>query len=342
MIETIKSVAFEIGFDLVSVVSPYALIESEKNPGESQHPKKIDKQIPFPRHLDQKRVNPFLIESWVRSIIIVGVSYFNSFQFELPSEEYGRVSMYAWGRDYHVVVRSMLSELVFKLSKERKFSYKIFCDSTPLYEKGFAIAGRLGFQGKNTCVINPRIGSFFFIGEVLTDLDLCCEEAPEAVGECGKCEICVLSCPTGALTNYTLDPKKCISYLTIEYKDIIPSDTATKIGSWVFGCDICQRVCPFNKKLFDKKITPKITDFSLNLTPFLNLREIMKIPTTDQFKKAFREKAFIRAGRRGLLRNAIIVAVNNKAKKLKDEIHKLAKDNDEVISSTARRAVEEI
>ncbi|MGB9620845.1 MAG: tRNA epoxyqueuosine(34) reductase QueG [Brevinematia bacterium] len=342
MKEKIKEVALESGFDLVSFVSSESILKN------TFLFSKYSEWIRFSlnanmKYLDiplDKKFNPASIEGWARSIILVGASYFNSSNFDLPSEEYGRVSMYAWGQDYHFVLKKMLEEFVQKLKfyLGREFRYRIFSDATPLYEKGFAVAGGMGFQGKNTCVINPKYGSFFFIGEVLTDLDLGEDEPIEFKG-CGGCSLCIDSCPTSALTPYVLDARKCISYLTIEYRGIIPEDLAFKMGDWIFGCDICQRVCPFNKWLFVKKFVSKIREFNINLTPFLSLRDVMSIPSNNQFKKTFYGKAFLRAGRSGLIRNAIIVAVNNKAYKLIDKIKELADDSNEVISETAKWAI---
>lgn len=342
MKDKIKEIALDVGFDLVSVVSSNSLLNNRSLL--SNYYKwinlSLNANMEYLRIDPEKKFNPTLIEKWARSLILVGSSYFNSSNFEIPSEEYGRVAMYAWGYDYHFVLKKMLEELANKLKYYlgREFRYRIFSDATPLYERGFAVAGGMGFQGKNTCVINPKFGSFFFIGEILTDLELE-EDNPISFKGCGNCSLCINSCPTSALTQYLLDARKCISYLTIEYKGIIPEELSFKVRDWVFGCDICQNVCPLNKQLFLKKFVTKVREFNLNLTPFLNLREIMLIPSNNQFRKIFSRKAFLRAGRRGLIRNAIIVAVNNKAYKLFDEIKKLERDKDNVISKTARWAI---
>lgn len=342
MKEKIRSIAYDVGFDLVSFVAGHldykTILEYSDWLTSSFYG-----EMHYLSNYGMKKFYPELIEPWVKSIIVVGASYFNSSLVSLPSEEYGRVAMYAWGEDYHIVLKLMLEDFVRKLKSEikKEFSYRIFSDATPLYEKGFALRGGMGFQGKNTCIINPKIGSFFFIGEVLTDLEI---EEDKSLGfrGCGKCSLCIDSCPTDALTPYVLNANRCISYLTIEYKGIISEELALKIGDWIFGCDICQLVCPFNKILYVNKLNSKIERFYRNIKPFLNLKEVMKIPSNNQFRKIFKNKAILRAGRRGLIRNAIIVAVNNKAKSLKDDIAKLIYDKDEVIAKTAKWALDRL
>jgi epoxyqueuosine reductase len=340
--EKIKFLAFESGFDLFSVSKSFLDDEKLVYNYSRWISNSFDAEMRYLKEYELKKFDAKLVEPWVRSIIWVGVSYFNSSFYERPSEEYGRVSMYAWGDDYHYVVRKMLEDFVIRLKKVAgfEFRYRIFSDSTPVYEKGFGVVSGIGFQGKNTLLISPgKLGSFFFLGEVLTDLDLEPTEPLNFKG-CGSCNLCVSSCPTGALAPYVLDARRCISYLTIEFRGIIPEDLALKFGDWVFGCDVCQQVCPFNKFLYIKKLNTKIKEFTSNVTPFLNLKDVLSIPSQNQFEKIFRGKPILRARRRGLIRNAIIVAVNNKARKLIDDIAKLRNDNDEVVAHTARWATE--
>lgn len=339
----IKEIALEVGFDIISFSSPVSVLSNFKilKNYSLWLENRFNAEMKYLVNSGDKKFNPTLIENWVKSIILVGASYFNHSKIDRPSEEFGRVSMYAWGQDYHFVIKTMLSEMVSKLKSVlgKEFRYRVFSDAVPLYEKGFAFTSGLGFQGKNTCVINPKIGSFFFIGEIITDLELEPDVELQFKG-CGKCTKCISSCPTNALDEYVLNSSKCISYLTIEYKGMIPEELAFKMGDWVFGCDICQEVCPFNKVLYVKKFLSRINKFSLNITPFLNLKDIMAIESNNKFKKVFSGKAFLRAGRKGMIRNAIIVAVNNNASKLKDIIYNLTNDKDEVISTTAKWALE--
>ena len=342
--EQLKSLSLESGFDIFSVSLPDSLIK--EGAIVSKYAKWIDDSfdggMKYLSNYELKKFDAKLIEPWVRSVILVGASYFNSSIFEKPSEEYGRVAMYAWGLDYHYVIKKMLEDFVNRLKRfySSDFSYRIFSDSTPIYEKGFGVVSGLGFQGKNTMLIDPyRLGSFFFIGEVLTDLEVEPTENLNFKG-CGNCNLCVSSCPTGALSPYVLDARKCISYLTIEYRGIIGEDVASRMGDWVFGCDVCQQVCPFNKVLYFGKFGSNVKEFISNITPFLNLRDILLISSQKQFDRIFKGKAIQRTKRRGLIRNAIIVAVNNGANKLIDNIARLRNDNDEVIAHTARWATE--
>ncbi|MEN2998080.1 MAG: tRNA epoxyqueuosine(34) reductase QueG [Brevinematia bacterium] len=345
MKDLIKNLILEEGFDLVSVVSPLSLLLKSdlKSKYLTWLSSSLNAEMEYLRKSLEKKFNPLLTEEWVKSVILVGASYFNPSRFDLPSEEYGKVAMYAWGEDYHFVIKTLLFKVVERLKKEtsKEFRYRVFSGAAPLYEKGFAVVGNLGFQGKNTCIVHPRLGSFFFIGEILTDIELEPDEGQLEEG-CGSCSKCVTSCPTKALRDYVLNASVCISYFTVEYRGMIPEDIACKMGSWTFGCDVCQEVCPFNRSLNSKATKPRIKEFSLNVTPFLNLREVMRISSSNQFRKLFKRKAFLRAGRRGLIRNSIITAVNNGAKSLKEEIYLLSKDTDEVISATAKWALDNL
>jgi len=176
-----------------------------------------------------------------RSVITLGLGYFRGEPSRRPG--YGRVARYAWGRDYHDVVGSMLRRLAGRIEAEVGGAWTRFVDTGPAMDKAFAAAAGLGWYGKNTNILTPALGSWVLLGEIITDLAL--EPDAPLTQNCGSCCLCQIACPTGALdVDYSIDARRCISYLTIEHRGPIPLELRPAIGSWVFGCDICQEVCP--------------------------------------------------------------------------------------------------
>lgn len=160
----------------------------------------------------------------------------------------GRVAMYAWGEDYHVVVREKLEQLVSHLRERiaEPFEAKICVDTSAIIEREWAVMAGIGWIGKNTMVLDASLGSYFFLGELITDLELA-PDTPQT-DHCGTCTRCLEACPTQAFPRpYEMDARRCISYLTIEHRGEIEPELASKLGDWVFGCDVCQQVCPYNK-----------------------------------------------------------------------------------------------
>jgi len=247
-----------------------------------------------------------------KSVIVGAVSYFVPEKPEgEPNEAVGQVARYAWGLDYHEVLLRKLEELLGFLRSLLGdwVRGKAYVDTGPILERDFAVQGGLGWFGKNTCLINPKLGSYIFLGELIVNVPLKPDE-PFTRSHCGKCDRCLIACPTGALVApHQLDARRCISYLTIELRGSIPRDLRPLIGNWVFGCDICQEVCPWNRKAkptgeeaFEPKPWAK-----LDLLDLLQLSE-------EEFNERFKHSPLKRAKRSGLVRNACVVAGN-----LKDE-----------------------
>lgn len=257
----------------------------------------------------QFRTSPQLLYPGSRSAIIVSVSYYTE-KPESPGPFYGKVARYAVGLDYHAVIRRKLRELRDALSERLSISIagKPFTDSVALYEQGFANRYGLGFAGKNTLIIGPKLsGSYQFVAELFVDVEI--EPDEPYRGTCGSCFRCGSACPTNAIVEPgTVDANLCISYLTIENKDGIPVELRSKLGEWVFGCDICQEVCPYNQR-------PPETPWhefrpESGAGHYLYLPELLEIGDDEKFRSRFELSPLRRPKRRGLLRNALVVLGN--------------------------------
>jgi epoxyqueuosine reductase len=268
-----------------------------------------------------------------RTIVTVGAFYDRGFREPLRAG-YGRIARYAWGRDYHKVLRARLGKLVEEVERQLGFvvRHRIFSDSVPLLER--AVAGRagLGFIGKNTMFITPRAGSFMFLAEVLWDLEV--SHIPHTVpsepqqwqgvlqhgkSRCGSCTNCLSGCPTEAfVSDYVLDARRCISYLTIEKRGALSLEERGWIGEWLFGCDVCQEVCPFNQISLKKSSCPDLPEFKpeAGSGQMLSLAEVLSLRTDASYVKRFAGTPLMRAKRQGLLRNAAIVAANTSVSSL--------------------------
>ena len=182
----------------------------------------------------------------VKSVISVGLNYYSG--RSVRNSEKSGISNYAWGDDYHKLIKDKLNNIVsFIKSHNKDIQYRICVDTSPIMEKAWAQRAGLGWIGKHTNLINKNIGSWFFISEILLDIELDYDK-PFIDDLCGTCTKCIDACPTDALSSYVLDSNKCISYLTIEHRDDIPEEYSDKLNNWIYGCDICQDVCPWNIK----------------------------------------------------------------------------------------------
>lgn len=256
MQELITKLAKEIGFNDISFIPAQPLIESEKrfiewrNKGYAADMNYLLKDNPIHARPE------YLLEN-ARTIIMLTANYYSSCP-PRPSLEHGRIASYAVGLDYHKVLRTKIQELVNHSELKNIFAKsKFFTDAVPLLEKSFARKASLGFRGRNTLLISREFGSFNFICELITDLDLIAHHSEEREARiknpetitCGNCTRCMDICPTQALPQeYQLDARKCISYHTIENRGEIPQELASKFGEWLFGCDLCQTICPYNRK----------------------------------------------------------------------------------------------
>ena len=258
----------------------------------------------------------------VRSVISVGMLYNGPepYSTEFSSPERAWISRYAWGDDYHTVVRRKLEVLAGKLMETECFRWRACVDTAPLLERSVERQAGLGWIGKNTCLINQQMGSWFFLGELLTNLEL--EADDPAAARCGSCTRCIEACPTAAIVpspsgGYELDARLCISYFTIELRSAVPEAHREAVGQNVFGCDICQDVCPWNRKAPREAEAAKA---ELYAPPLERLAELSEA----EFKKLFRETPVNRAKYNGFLRNVAIAMGNAGLPQFRAPLERLA------------------
>ena len=269
---------------------------------------------------------------WARSVLCVGLQYDTPRPYSTAaSAGRGWISRYAWGDDYHDVMKAMLDRVVERLRAEAgPFEARAYVDTGPIAEKAWAAAAGLGAWGKNACLLHPEHGSWFFLGEVVTDLDLPADGPRPDM--CGTCTACLDACPTRALVApYVLDATRCISYLTIEVKGGIPEEHREGVGRHVFGCDICQDVCPWNRKRRHHggaAFEPRPGAEAPDLAGLADLRE-------EAFRERFQRSPVKRAKRRGLLRNVAVALGNAGEAGHRPVLERLAGDDDPVVREHA-------
>ena len=247
-------------------------------------------------HFD-KRLDPRKLVDGAKSVITVLLNYFTEETQKDPKAP--KISKYAYGADYHHVIKGKLRELVHFINEEiGEVGGRAFVDSAPVMDKAWAAKSGLGWIGKNSNLLNSKAGSFFFIGELILDIEL--EPDGPTTDHCGTCTACIDACPTEAIIQpYVVDGSKCISYFTIELKDAIPSSMKGQFDNWAFGCDVCQDVCPWNR--FSKPHSES------QFNPHPDMLEMTKQDweelTEDVFKKVFQKSAVKRTKFSGLKRN---------------------------------------
>jgi epoxyqueuosine reductase len=275
---------------------------------------------------------------WARSVICLGLQYDSAAPYSTEADpQRGWIARYAWGDDYHDVMDALLQRLqaalVHALGPHRSRAY---ADTGPIVERAYAAAAGLGAWGKNTCLLHPEHGSWFFLAEVVTDLDLPADSPRTDM--CGSCTACIEACPTDALREpYLLDATRCISYLTIELKGAVPEERRAGIGRHVFGCDICQDVCPWNRKRQHAGPEPFAAREGLMAPDLGELADL--VLDEPAFRERFRHSAIKRTRRRGLLRN-VAIAIGNSTHPRRDEVlARLARDEDALVQEHARWAI---
>jgi epoxyqueuosine reductase len=294
----LKKVAHDLGFSFCGVAKAEFLEEEAPRLEEWLKRGYQGKMSYLESHFD-KRLDPRALVPGAKSVVSLVYNYF-------PKQEIKgqlKVAKYAYGEDYHFVVRDLLKELVYRLEETiGQINGRVFVDSAPVMERAWAARSGTGWIGKNSLLLNRSMGSFFFLAELIVDLDL----EPDGVAKdfCGDCTACMDACPTDAIPQpYVVDGSKCISYFTIELKEEIPPEAKGKFQDWVFGCDICQDVCPWNR--FAKPNAQPRFEPSHDLGKIQSSE--WKEMTEAVFNSVFKNSPLKRAGFAGLMRNITFV-----------------------------------
>lgn len=329
IIESSKKLNIDIcGFtdaELLINLKEYLLYRKDKN-----------LQTEFEEKYIDKRIDPKVTMPSCKSIIVIGISYnvnLNKAKITTPFTYRGLLSKSSWGIDYHVVLKEKMELLIQEIKKVKDFEYKYFVDTGPLIDRELAKKAGIGYYGKNCSIINDEYGSFISLGYILTDLEL--EYSKEVEERCGDCQLCIKACPTGALEDsYTLNPKKCISYLT-QTKDNIPNSSRMKMGMKIYGCDTCQLVCPKNK---DIKIPNHEEFIPVETNGYINIEELLHI-SNREFKKKYGHMAGSWRGKTILKRNAIIALGNVKKEENMHILIPQLRDSNPMIKEYAQWAI---
>jgi len=348
--QAVTQAAKDAGFDLAGIAPVDASAELEYFPqwiaegraGEMKYLERRDEQGRL------QRASVTHVAPWARSVVVCGINYNTAQPYSTQgpdpaakAQERGWISRYAWsGQDYHDSVSQRLRRVeaaVRKAAGTEDVVTRCYVDTGPIVERVVAKYAGIGWIGKNTCLINQKAGSWLFLGVILTSLEL--EAGLPAPDRCGTCTRCIDACPTDALiAPYQLDSNQCIAYLTIEKRGAITEDLRSGMGRHIFGCDICQDVCPWNRKapatrMEEFQPRPELVNPALDW-----LAEI----SAEQFRETFRRSPLIRAKRAGVRRNAIIAMGNSGNREFIPLLERIKSDDDEAISDCATWAIEKL
>jgi epoxyqueuosine reductase len=299
----IKQKAAELGF-FYTGISKAEFLEEEAPRLENWLKRNMHGQMGYMENHFDKRLDPRILVPGAKSVVSLLLNYYPE---QTQPEGSLKISKYAYGTDYHFVIKDKLKTLLEAINEEiGEVGGRCFVDSAPVLDKAWAKKSGLGWVGKNSNLINPKSGSFFFIAELIIDLEL--EYDGPIKDYCGTCTRCIDACPTDAITEaYVVDGSKCISYFTIELKGQIPNEVNGKFGNWVFGCDICQDVCPWNR--FSKPHNEPAFNPHEKF-PQLNATDWQEI-TQEVFQEIFQKSAVKRTGYAGLQRNIRFITEEN-------------------------------
>lgn len=291
----IKTEAKRLGF-LSCGISKSGFLEEEAPRLENWLNNQMNGQMSYMENNFDKRLNPNLLVDDAKSVVSLLLNYYPA---EIQNDESYKISKYAFGQDYHSVIKEKLKELLHTIQTEiGEISGRAFVDSAPVLDKAWAAKSGLGWIGKNSNLLTQKVGSFYFIAELIIDLELDYDYA--TTDHCGTCTACIDACPTEAIVSpYIVDGSKCISYFTIELKDSLPIEMKGKFDDWAFGCDVCQDVCPWNK--FSKPHNELLFNPNPELLSF-SKKDWEEI-TEDTFKKVFKNSSVKRTKLEGFKRN---------------------------------------
>ena len=343
----VKRAAQQAGFELAGIAPAADSPELQSFPewiaaghaGEMKYMEARDEQGSL------KRASLSRVAPWARSVVVCAINYNTEHPYstEVQDPSRGWISRYAWSRqDYHEAVLQRLQQVEAALHEavpesEPQLITRSYVDTGPIVERVFAKYAGVGWIGKNTCIINQKIGSWLFLGVILTSLELT-PDVP-APDRCGTCTRCIEACPTDAiLAPHQLDSNRCISYLTIEKRGSIPEELRADIGRHVFGCDICQDVCPWNRKA-PAATAPEFSPREGLVNPALDWLAEM---SAEDFRETFRGSPIRRAKRSGLRRNAVIAMGNSGNRRFLPLLEALALDGDGAVADSAHWALERL
>jgi len=345
----VKTLARECGFELAGIAAAapvaeagyYAQWVAEGMAGEMGY--LTDRRA-------ELRKDPRQLLPSARSMLCVGKLYNGPqpYSTQFAGEDLAWISRYAWGEDYHQLLRRGLERVVegLRAASPAPFEWKICVDTAPLLERAYARQAGLGWIAKNTCLINEAMGSWFFLGELLLSLELAPDQPP--ADRCGSCTRCIDACPTSAIVPagpaagshdapaWALDARLCISYFTIELRGAAPEDSRPAIGRHVFGCDICQDVCPWNRR------APATAEPAFAPAHFAPPLEKLAMVSETEFREMFRASPIARARYAGFLRNVAIAMGNARKERFRAPLEKLAARAEPVVSESARWALRQL
>jgi len=342
--QDIKNEARRLGFTLAGVTTPeppshFSTFERWLDAGRHGNMEYLANERSRTRRADPCQILPEC-----KSILVLAAPYADPRSAEASEEQIpgpvGRVAAYAWEDDYHNVFIPKLEALVTFIEEQvgHPVTNRYYTDTGPILERDLAQRAGLGWIGKNTCLINPKHGSYFLLAEILLGIELE-PDSPITTDHCGTCTRCIQACPTECiLPDRTIDARRCISYLTIELKDDIPEELRPLLGDWVFGCDICQMVCPWNRfaaDMVEGAFTPR-TD-----VPRPNLIRELEL-TPEAFNRKFKGSPVKRTKRRGYLRNVAVAAGNSGDEKILPALENAGKDGEPLVREHANWALKKV
>jgi epoxyqueuosine reductase len=303
--QRIREKAAELGIHKVGFARADALPDERARLEEWLH-RGFHASMRWMENKQDKRTDPRSIVPGARTVISLAVNYYTPVP-HAPNDDQGKISRYAWGDDYHIHVTRRIQSLFECIKQWQPDSEgRYYSDTGPVMEKVWAARAGLGWQGKHTNLITKEYGSWVFLGEIITTLEL--HPDPPMEDFCGTCTACIDACPTDAITEpYVVDSQRCISYLTIEHRGEIAAELGEKFDRWVYGCDICQDVCPWNRFQQDSE-HPEFIPREKNIDPPLD--ELIGI-TQEEFSARFKNSPIKRTKREGIIRNALVVKEHN-------------------------------
>lgn len=333
----IKAEAASLGFTMTSVC---AVVDA---PGIDGFQRWLDAgyagEMKYLADRKQAYEHPRHVLENARSLVMLAMNYQTAPPESTPAGS-GRIARYAWGvADYHDLIHDRLKQLKrFVLAQRPEAEVRGVVDTAPLLEREYAQLAGLGWIGKNTLLLNRTEGSYFFLAALLTDLELT-PNTETATNHCGTCTACLDACPTDAFAEpYVLDATKCISYLTIELRSPVPRELRAGVGDWLFGCDVCQEVCPWNRRApvtNQPEFQPKENSNPIELLDLLNLND-------DEFRSRFRRTPLWRSKRKGVLRNAAMVLGNQRFQAAEPALARLLNDDEPLVRGACAWALGEI